>query len=100
MYIIFSPRAVIKIEKRVKIIVLLNTGADINVITVKIADTTNLSILEIIPLKAKIFTGHNAQLLKIYREINIQIGVICNSVNIFIIQKDTHSLLLGMPYWI
>jgi hypothetical protein len=39
--------------------VLLNTGADINVMTVEIADAANLPILEITPLKAETFTGYN-----------------------------------------
>jgi hypothetical protein len=71
MYTISSPRAVIKIERKVKITTLLNIRADVNVMTAKIADITNLSILEIIPIKAETFTGHNAQLIGIYREINI-----------------------------
>jgi hypothetical protein len=79
-------------------VALLNTEANINVITAKIADATNLPILEITPIKAKTFTGHNAQLIKIYREINIQIDAIYNNVNIFIIQKGAHSLLLEIPY--
>jgi hypothetical protein len=66
-----SPRAVIKIKKKVKMTVLLNIEADINIIIAKIADAVNLPILEIIPLEVKTFTGYNAQLLKIYREINI-----------------------------
>jgi hypothetical protein len=80
-----SPRAVIKIEKKIKVTALLNIGADVNVMIAEIADITNLPILEIIPIKVEIFTGYNAQLIGICREINIQIGAICNSVNIFII---------------
>jgi hypothetical protein len=60
MYAIFSPRAIIKIEKRVKMAALLDTKADINVIIIEIADAVNLPILEIIPMKAEIFTGYNA----------------------------------------
>jgi predicted aspartyl protease len=59
IYAIFSPRAVIKIERKIKVATLLDTGADINVITVKIADAVNLPILEIIPIEAEIFTGYN-----------------------------------------
>jgi hypothetical protein len=59
IYAISSPRAVIKVERKVKMAALLNTKADINVMTVKVADVINLSILEIIPMEAKIFTGHN-----------------------------------------
>jgi hypothetical protein len=55
----FSPRAVIEIKRRVKVAALLDIGADINVITVKVADAVNLLILEIIPLEAEIFTGYN-----------------------------------------
>jgi hypothetical protein len=100
MYAVSSPRAVIKIEEKVKMTALLNTKADINVIITEVADTANLFILEIIPIKAKTFTGYNAQLIGIYREIDIQIGAIYNNINIFIIQKGAHSLLLEMPYWI
>jgi hypothetical protein len=71
MYAMSSPRAVIKIKERVKVTALLNIGADVNVMTAKIADAVNLLILEIIPLKIETFTGHNAQLLGICREINI-----------------------------
>jgi hypothetical protein len=59
MYAMSLPRAVIKIEKRVKVTVLLNTGADVNVIIIKVADAANLSILEITPMEVKTFTGHN-----------------------------------------
>jgi hypothetical protein len=60
MYAVSSPRAVIKMEKRIKVTALLDTEADINVIIAKIADATNLSILEITPIKAETFTGYNA----------------------------------------
>jgi hypothetical protein len=59
MYAVSSPRAVIKIERKVKVAVLLDTGADINIIIVKIADAANLLILEITPIKVKTFTGYN-----------------------------------------
>jgi hypothetical protein len=66
--------------------------------TVKVADAINLPILEITPLKIETFTGRNAQLLGICRKINIQIGAVYNSINIFMIQKNAHPLLLKMPY--
>jgi hypothetical protein len=59
IYIIFSPRAVIKMERRVKIIILLDTEADVNVIIIKIADAVNLPILKITSIEIKIFTGYN-----------------------------------------
>jgi hypothetical protein len=59
IYTVSSPRAVIEIEKRIKVIALLNIKADINVIITEIADVINLFILEIIPIEIKIFTGHN-----------------------------------------
>jgi hypothetical protein len=59
MYIISSPRAVIKMKGKVKVIILLNIETDINVITTKIADAINLSVLEITSLEAKTFTGYN-----------------------------------------
>jgi hypothetical protein len=66
-----SSRAVIEMEKRIKVTALLDTGADINIMTAKIADAANLPVLEITPIKVKTFTGYNAQLVEIYREINI-----------------------------
>jgi hypothetical protein len=66
-----SPRAVMKVEKRVKVAALLNIGADINIMIAEIADAANLPILEITPIEAEIFTGHNAQLVRICREINV-----------------------------
>jgi hypothetical protein len=55
-----SPRAVIKVKGKLKVIALLNIKTDINIITAKVADVINLPILEIIPLEVKTFTGHNA----------------------------------------
>jgi hypothetical protein len=71
IYTISSPRAVIEMEKKVKVTALLDTKTDINVITAEVADVINLLILEIISIKIKIFTGYNAQLIGIYREINV-----------------------------
>jgi hypothetical protein len=80
-----SPRAVIKMEGKVKVAALLNTETDINVITVKVADAANLPILEITSIETETFTGYNAQLIRIYREINIQIGAVYNNINIFMV---------------
>jgi hypothetical protein len=55
-----SPRAVIKMERKVKVTILLNIGTDINVMIAEVADAVNLFILEIISLEAEIFTGYNA----------------------------------------
>jgi hypothetical protein len=71
MYAVFSPRAVIKVKRKIKVTALLNTGADVNVMTVKVADAINLPIFEITPMKAETFTGYNTQLVRICREINI-----------------------------
>jgi hypothetical protein len=60
IYAMFSPRAVIEMKKKVKMAVLLDIKADVNIMTVKVADVINLFILEIISIKVKIFTGHNA----------------------------------------
>jgi predicted aspartyl protease len=100
MYAVSSPRAVVEVEGRVKVAALLDTGADVNVMTAEVADAANLPVLEITPLEAETFTGHNAQLLGICREVDVQIGAVCNSVNIFVVQEGAHPLLLGMPYWI
>jgi hypothetical protein len=59
IYAISSPRAVIEMERKVKITALLNIGADVNIMTVKVADAANLPILEITPIEAEIFTGYN-----------------------------------------
>jgi hypothetical protein len=59
IYAISSPRAVIEMERKIKIAILLNIETDVNVITVKVADAINLFILEIIPMEAETFTGHN-----------------------------------------
>jgi hypothetical protein len=60
IYIISSPRAVMKVKGKVKVAVLLNIKADVNIITAEIADVINLFILEITPMEVKIFTGYNA----------------------------------------
>jgi hypothetical protein len=59
MYAVFSPRAVVEIKERVKIIALLDIRADVNIMIVKVADVTNLFILEIISMEIEIFTGYN-----------------------------------------
>jgi predicted aspartyl protease len=100
MYAVSSPRAVVEVEGRVKVAALLDTGADVNVMTVEVADAANLPVLEITPLEAETFTGHNAQLLGICRKVDVRIGAVCNSINIFVVQEGAHPLLLGMPYWI
>jgi hypothetical protein len=71
MYAVSSPRAIIKIKRRVKMTALLDIKANINVITIKIADVTNLPILEITPMETETFTDYNTQLVGICREVNI-----------------------------
>jgi hypothetical protein len=71
MYAVSSPRAVIEIKRKIKVAALLDTETNVNVMTAKIADAVNLFILEIISMEVETFTGHNAQLIRICREINI-----------------------------
>jgi hypothetical protein len=59
IYVIFSPRAVIEIKKRIKVAALLDIRTDINIMTIEIADVINLPIFEIISLEAETFTGYN-----------------------------------------
>jgi hypothetical protein len=59
MYAMSSPRAVVEVEGRVKVVVLLDTGADVNIIIVEVADVVNLSIFEITLIKVETFTGYN-----------------------------------------
>jgi hypothetical protein len=59
IYAVSSPRAVMKVKGKVKMAILLDTEADINVMTAEIADVINLFILEIILMEAETFTGHN-----------------------------------------
>jgi hypothetical protein len=59
MYAVFSPRAVVEVKERIKVAALLDIGADVNVITVKVVNAANLSVLEITPMEVKTFTGYN-----------------------------------------
>jgi hypothetical protein len=59
MYTMSSPRAVIKMKKRIKVIALLDTGTDINIMIAKIADAINLLILKITSMEAETFTDYN-----------------------------------------
>jgi hypothetical protein len=59
MYAVSLPRAVIKMKGKIKVTILLDIEADINIMIIKIADVVNLFILEIIQIKIKIFTDYN-----------------------------------------
>lgn len=68
-----SPKAKIRLENGSKIIILLNTGVEINVITCKVIENAGLAMQQGPKLELISYTGHSRSFLGLGEEVEVAI---------------------------
>ena len=79
---------------------LINTGAEINVMTNEVRKKFNLPMRPAPALQLISHTGHRRDFLGVCEEIDVSIGRVTTKQHIFVVNSVDHVLVLGTPFLI
>ena len=96
-YSISSLKAKIRLENSFKVIVLLDIGAKINVMTRKIIEDAGLAIQHGLKLELISRTNHS-RLFGLLEDVEVGIRGLKTKHPIFVIKHGDHDLVLGQPF--
>jgi|SRR6266487_2091508 len=98
LYATITPKLKVQVNNKTLVYTILNTKAEINVITSKIAKAARLAIYTNSRLTLVSHTSDKRQFDRICKDIEIDIGGIKTYKPIFVITSIDHRLILGQPY--
>src|SRR6266498_240426 len=78
--------------------VLINTGAELNIMIVDVADRAGLTIRTRVKVKMSSYSEYINRFLRIIENVLISVGLIVYRVNIFVTRLTPQPLVLEMPY--
>ena len=81
-----------------KIIALLDTGAEINVMTREVMEDAGLAMRRGPKLELVSHTGHSRPFLGLCEEVEVVIGGLETRHPIFLVETGDHDLVLGQPF--
>lgn len=97
-YSMGSPKAKVRLEDGSKITALLDTGAEINVMTREIMEDTGLAMRQGPKLELVSHTGHSRPFLGLCEDVEVAIGGLKTRHPIFVVEHGDHDLVLGQPF--
>lgn len=97
-YFIESPKEKIRLEDGSKIIALLDTGAEINVMTREVMEDTKLAMKQGPKLELVLHTGHSRPFLGLYEDVGLTIGGLKIRHLLFMVEVGDLDLVLEQPF--
>ena len=77
---------------------LLDTGAEINLMTRKVMKDANLAMKQGPKLKLVSYTSHNRPFLDLCKDVEVAIEGLKTRHPIFVVETNDHNLVLGQPF--
>ncbi len=97
-YSMGSPKARVRLEDGSKVTDLLDTGAEINVMTREVMEDAGLAMRRGPKLELVSHTGHNRSFLGLCEDVEVVIGGLKTRHPIFVVDHGDHDLVLGQPF--
>ena len=97
-YSMGSPKAKVRLEDGSKVTALLDTGAEINVMTREVMEDANLAMRRGPKLELVSHTGHSRPFLGLCEDVEVAIGGLKTRHPIFVVEAGDHDLVLGQPF--
>ena len=97
-YSMGSPKAKVRLEDGSKVTALLDTGAEINVMTREVMEDAGLAMRRGPKLELVSHTGHSRPFLGLCEDVEIAIGGLKTRHPIFVVEQGDHDLVLGQPF--
>ena len=99
-YAATSPRLLVTIGDGKRVHGLLDTGAEINVMTLALADAAGLAIRAGPKLVLVAHTGNTRGFVGVCENVVIQVGGVETVQQVFVVDEADHVLVLGQPYFL
>ena len=97
-YSMGSPKAKVRLEDGSKVTALLDTGAEINVMTREVMEDAGLAMRRGPKLELVSHTGHSRPFLGLCEDVEVVIGGLKTRHPIFVVETGDHDLVLGQPF--
>lgn len=93
-----SPKAKVRLEDGSKVTALLDTSAEINVMTRELIEDANLAIRQGPKLELVLHMGHSCPFLGFCEDVELAIGGFKTRHPIFVVETGDHDLVLSQPF--
>ena len=97
-YPIRSSKIKVCLEDGSKVTALLDTGAEINVMTKKLMEDSNLAMRRGSKLELVSHTGHSRPFISLCKDVRVAVGRLKTRHPIFIVEAGDHNLVLGQLF--
>ena len=97
-YSMEPPKAKVRLENGSKVTALLDTGAEINVMTREVMEDAGLAMQRGLKLELVSHTGHSRLFLGLCEDVEVSIGGLKTRYPIFVVETGDHDLVLGQPF--
>ena len=92
-----SPKAIVCLKDGSKVTALLDTGAEINVMTRELMEDANLAMRQEPKLELVSHTGHSRP-FDLWEDVEVAIGGLKTKHPISVVEAGDHDLVLGQPF--
>ena len=93
-----TPTIPVTINKIIEYFTLINTGAELNIITINVADRAGLAIKTRVKIKISLYSEYISRFLEIIENILISVGSVVCRVNIFVTRSASQPFILKIFY--
>ncbi len=97
-YSMGSSKEKFRLEKGSKVTAILDTGAEINVMTRELIEDANSAMRRGLKLELVSYTGHSRSFLDLCEDVEVAIGGLKTSYPISVVEAGDHDLELGQPF--
>lgn len=97
-YSLGCPRTMVTVEKSAKVSALLDSGAEVSVMTKKVMNTAGLIMRQGPRLELVTHTGHHCPFIGVCEEVSINVGGLIIYTPVFVVEAGDHPLVLGQLF--
>ncbi len=95
---IATPTVPVIINKTIEYSAFINTGAELNIITINVADRAGLAIKTRVKIKISLYSEYISRFLEMIKNILISVGLVAYRVNIFVTRSASQFFILRISY--
>ena len=93
-----SPKVTVVLGFQLKLKALLDTGAEVNVMTRRVMEEAGLAMRKGPSLKLISHNGASTTFVGVCENVEVEVGSLVTTHPIFVVQDAAHALILGQPF--
>ncbi len=97
-FVVAAPTIPVIVNKIIEYSVFINTGAELNVMIVDVADRAGLVMRTRVKVKMSLYSEYISRFLGMVENVLISVGLVVCRVNIFVTRSAPQLFILRMPY--